>query len=104
MRALARFGALVVAVAGLMAASGNAQAARPTVALLDFDYGSVNHWWGGNEDVGKGIADLVVDGLVEDGSFRVIERKKIDAILNEQNFNASDRVDPSAKAPSWLAS
>jgi curli biogenesis system outer membrane secretion channel CsgG len=98
MRHLARFGALVVAVAGLMVASGNAQTSRPTVALLDFDYGSVNHWWGGNEDIGKGIADLIVDGLVEDGSFRVIERKKIDAILNEQNFNASDRVDPTAKA------
>jgi curli biogenesis system outer membrane secretion channel CsgG len=98
MRHLARFGALVVAVAGLMVASGNAQASRPTVALLDFDYGSINHWWGGNEDIGKGIADLIVDGLVEDGSFRVIERKKLDAILNEQNFNASDRVDPSAKA------
>jgi curli biogenesis system outer membrane secretion channel CsgG len=97
MRLLARFGAVVVAVAGLMVASGNAQASRPTVALLDFDYGSVNHWWGGNEDIGKGIADLIVDGLVEDGSFRVIERKKIDAILNEQNFSASDRVDPSAK-------
>ncbi len=97
MRHLARFGALVLAVAGLMVASGSAQASRPTVALLDFDYGSVNHWWGGNEDIGKGIADLIVDGLVEDGSFRVIERKKIDAILNEQNFNASDRVDPSAK-------
>ncbi|MEO8483436.1 MAG: CsgG/HfaB family protein [Acidobacteriota bacterium] len=98
MRHLARFGALVVAVAGLMVASGNAQASRPTVALLDFDFGSVNNWWGGNEDIGKGIADLIVDGLVEDGSFRVIERKKIDAILNEQNFNASDRVDPTAKA------
>jgi curli biogenesis system outer membrane secretion channel CsgG len=98
MRHLARFGALVVAVAGLMVASGNAQASRPTVALLDFDYGSINHWWGGNEDIGKGIADLIVDGLVEDGSFRVIERKKLDAILNEQNFNASDRVDPTAKA------
>jgi len=98
MRSLARFGAMVVAVAGLMVASGSAQASRPTVALLDFDYGSINHWWGGNEDIGKGIADLIVDGLVEDGSFRVIERKKIDAILNEQNFNASDRVDPTAKA------
>jgi curli biogenesis system outer membrane secretion channel CsgG len=72
-----------------------AQSKRPTVALLDFDYGSVNAWWG-NQDIGKGIADLVVDGLVEDGSFRVIERKRLDAILAEQNFSNSDRADPAA--------
>jgi len=98
MRALVRFGAIVVAVAGLLVASGSAQASRPTVALLDFDYGTVTHWWSGNYDIGRGISDLIVDGLVEDGSYRVIERKRLDAILAEQDFNASDRVDPSAKA------
>jgi curli biogenesis system outer membrane secretion channel CsgG len=83
---------------GLMVASGNAQqSSRPTVALLDFDFGAVSNWWGGNVDIGKGIADMIVDGLVEDGSYRVIERKRLDAILAEQNFNASDRVDPGAK-------
>jgi curli biogenesis system outer membrane secretion channel CsgG len=73
-----------------------AQSNRPTVALMDFDYGSVDHWWGGNWDIGKGIADLIVDALVEDGSFRVIERKRLDAILAEQNFSNSDRADPEA--------
>jgi curli biogenesis system outer membrane secretion channel CsgG len=98
MRSLARFGILVVALAGLMVASGSAQQnTRPTVALLDFDYGTIEHWWGGNVDIGKGIGDMIVDGLVEDGSYRVIERKRLDAILAEQNFNASDRVDPGAK-------
>jgi curli biogenesis system outer membrane secretion channel CsgG len=72
-----------------------AQGSRPAVALLDFDYASLNSWWG-NQDIGKGIADLVVDGLVEDGSYRVIERKRLDAILAEQNFSNSDRADPSA--------
>jgi len=47
MRSLARFGALVVAVAGLIVASGNAQTSRPIVALLDLDFGSINDWWGG---------------------------------------------------------
>jgi curli biogenesis system outer membrane secretion channel CsgG len=98
MRRIVQFGALVMAVATLTVTAGRAQATRPTVALLDFDYGSVNHWWSGNQDIGKGIADLIVDGLVEDGTYRVIERKKLDAILAEQNFNDSDRVDPSAKA------
>jgi curli biogenesis system outer membrane secretion channel CsgG len=65
------------------------QSTRPTVAVMDFDFGTVENWWGGNVDVGKGIADMMVEGLVDDGSWRIIERK---------NFNASDRVDPSQKA------
>ena len=40
---------------------------------------------------------MIVDELVNDGSFRVIERKRLDAILAEQNFSNSDRADPSAK-------
>ena len=34
--------------------------------------------------------------LVNDGSFRVIERKKLDTVLAEQDFAQSDRADPSA--------
>ena len=73
-----------------------AQSKRPTVALLDFDFGSVTQWWGGNYDIGKGVADMMVDDLVNDGTYRVIERKRLDAIMAEQNFSNSDRADPSA--------
>ena len=66
---------------------------RPQIAVLDFEYGSVDNWWG-QYDIGKGIADQLVDALVDDGSFRVIERKKIAMLLNEQDFGASGRVDP----------
>src|SRR5258708_22824669 len=93
-------------VAGLTAAvalvglSGAAQAQgkkadRPKVAVMDFDYGTVNNWWG-QYDIGKGMADQVVDALVNDGTFRVIERKKLDTVLAEQDFARSDRADPSA--------
>jgi curli biogenesis system outer membrane secretion channel CsgG len=89
-----------VAVASMalavLASPAAAQSKRPTVAILDLDYGTIDHWWGGNWDVGKGVADLIVDGLVEDGSYRVIERKRLDAILAEQNFSNSDRADPDA--------
>jgi curli biogenesis system outer membrane secretion channel CsgG len=73
-----------------------AQSSRPTVAVLDLEFGSVQQWWSGNWDIGKGVADLIVDELVNDGSYRVIERKRLDAILGEQNFSNSDRADPSA--------
>jgi curli biogenesis system outer membrane secretion channel CsgG len=79
----------------MFAAPAAAQSTRATVALLDFDFGTIDHWWG-NQDIGKGIADLLVDGLVEDGSYRVIERKRLEAILAEQNFSNSDRADPAA--------
>jgi len=92
-----QFGGLVaaVAVAAAMSGSAQAQAKRPTVAVMDFDYGTVDNWWG-QYDIGKGMADQVVDALVNDGSFRVIERKKLDTVLAEQDFAQSDRADPSA--------
>jgi len=69
---------------------------RPQIAVLDFEYGTVDNWWG-QYDIGKGISDQLVDALVEDGSFRVIERKKLATILGEQDFAASGRADPSAQ-------
>jgi curli biogenesis system outer membrane secretion channel CsgG len=96
-----------IAVAGMaavvLATPTHAQKSnRPTVALLDLDFGAVQRWWEGNWDIGKGVADLIVDGLVEDGSFRVIERKRLEAILAEQNFSNSDRADPTAKSVASL--
>jgi curli biogenesis system outer membrane secretion channel CsgG len=93
-----------VAAAGI---AGPAQAQtekskRPTVAVMDFDFGTVHYHWWGNYDIGKGMADQVVDALLEDGSFRVIERKKLDTVLAEQDFAQSDRADPSAAKLSKL--
>ena len=98
MRAYFKFcGPILVALTMAMGLPARAQSSRPTVALLDFDFGTVQKWWSGNEDIGKGIADMIVDELVNDGSFRIIERKRLDAILAEQNFSNSQRADPNAK-------
>ena len=87
---------LLVTLTG--AAALNAAEARKRVALMDFDFGSVQHWWSGNWDIGKGVSDLVVTGLVKDGTYSVIERKKLDSILQEQNFSNSDRANPTSAA------
>ena len=87
--------AAALATAAVMSGSAQAQSKRPTVAVMDFDYGTIDNWWG-QYDIGKGMADQVVDGLVNDGTFRVIERKKLDTVLAEQDFAQSDRADPSA--------
>src|SRR6266540_2179662 len=65
----------------LEGSSSTAGEAKKRVALLDFDFGTVQRWWSGNWDIGKGVADLVVTGLVKDGTYSVIERKKLDTIL-----------------------
>jgi len=49
-------------------------------------------------DVGKGITNLLVTGLVKDGNFSVIERQVLDKILAEQNFSNSNRADPNSAA------
>ena len=103
-----RGGAVILAAGiALAGAGGPAEAQtekskRATVAVMDFDYGTVHHHWWGQYDIGKGMADQVVDALLEDGSFRVIERKKLDTVLAEQDFAQSDRADPSAAKLSKL--
>ncbi len=70
------------------------------VAVMNFDYGTVKTTvaaiFGTDQDVGKGITDLMVQKLVTDGKYRVIERAALDKIIAEQNFNNSDRADPSS--------
>ena len=75
---------------------------KKRVAVLNFDYatvqGNIQAIFGTNQDVGKGIADLLVTQLVTSGVYSVIERKALDKIMAEQNFSNSDRADPSSAA------
>jgi curli biogenesis system outer membrane secretion channel CsgG len=75
---------------------------KKRVAVLNFDYGTVQSavvaLFGTNVDVGKGVSDLMVQKLVEDGKYSVIERNALDKVLNEQNFSNSDRADSSTAA------
>lgn len=68
------------------------------VVVLDFDYATVqsyvNSIFGSNQDVGKGVSDLLVNQLVRSGVYTVVERKALDKVLAEQNFSNSYRADP----------
>src|SRR5579872_5296775 len=85
-----------------LAGAGPLAAQKKRVAVMNFDYAtvqsSVQGIFGSNQDVGKGIADLLVDKLVNGGVYSVIERKELDKVLQEQNFSNSDRADPSSAA------
>jgi curli biogenesis system outer membrane secretion channel CsgG len=75
---------------------------KKRVAVMSFDYGTVKttvaQIFGSDQDVGKGISDLLVQKLVQDGKYSVIERNALDKILAEQNFSNSDRADNATAA------
>ncbi len=87
-----------------LAAQGQNQSAprKKRVAVIDFEYGTVRTavagLFGTDVDVGRGICDLLVKRLVQDGSYTVVERRMIDKILAEQNFSTSDRANPASAA------
>jgi curli biogenesis system outer membrane secretion channel CsgG len=96
-------------VAASAAASAATPAAMPQprgpkrrVAVMSFDYGtvmsSVQAVFGTNQDVGRGISDLLVMKLVNDGKYSVIERAALEKVLGEQNFSKSNRADSSTAA------
>jgi curli biogenesis system outer membrane secretion channel CsgG len=58
----------------------------------------VSSIFGTDQDIGKGVADLLVNKLVKDGTYSVIERKELDKVLTEQNFSNSNRADPATAA------
>lgn len=83
-------------------AAPTAPAVKHRVAVMNFDYGTVRttvaQIFGSDQDVGKGISDLLVQKLVQDGKYSVIERNALDKILAEQNFSNSDRADSTTAA------
>jgi curli biogenesis system outer membrane secretion channel CsgG len=93
--------AIALAAAALVPVAA-AQTPKKRVAVLDFDYATVRDRvsaiFGTDADIGKGIADLIVEKLVQSGKYSVIERKALDKILAEQNLSNSDRADSSTAA------
>jgi len=104
-----RFASIFILAALCLPLAVRAQSSAPTaqgrkkrVAIFDFDYATVKTnsaaVFGSDVDIGKGISDLLVKNLVQDGTYSVIERKALDKILAEQNFSNSDRANPASAA------
>jgi len=85
----------VVLAVGLLVA-GFAQSAfaagdgRPVVGVAEFTNQSAAAWWRGG--VGWELSGMLSNELSSTGSFRVVERQKLENVLEEQNLAASGRV------------
>jgi curli biogenesis system outer membrane secretion channel CsgG len=74
--------------------------AKRRIAVLDFDFASTGVTYNvfGNYGPSKGVSDLLTNKLVQDGTYSVIERSRIDQVLQEQNLGASGRIDAATAA------
>ena len=80
----------------LLACAALAPAQKKAMIVDEFDYSavmtSVQAIFGTQMNIGQGIQAMVVKRVAEGGKFTVVERKKIGAVMKEQDFNASNRV------------
>ena len=72
----------------------NSSAQKKRIAVLNFDYGTVGYHWWGDYDIGKGMADQVVDALLDEGSFRVVEHPTVATALATGEAFIVRRVPP----------
>ncbi len=71
--------------------------AQPSVAVADFTNQVGNlYWWRGS--VGSDLASMLTNELAALGSFDVVERSRVGAVLDEQDLADSGRVDPATGA------
>ncbi len=59
------------------------------VAVLEF------RSYGGRTESGSAASDLLISGLVEPGFYEIVERQRIDAVVQEHKFNLSGMVSDS---------
>jgi curli biogenesis system outer membrane secretion channel CsgG len=82
---------LAVLLAGAPAARA-AGSAKPRVAVLEFVDKSTHYysWY----HVGRAAQDMMVTALVKGDSFRVVDRERLQALMQEKNLSLSGDVDP----------
>jgi curli biogenesis system outer membrane secretion channel CsgG len=86
-----------IALMGVVFA-GNVSAAgpKPVVAVAEFLNESGAAWWSGG--VGWELSGMLSNELAATGDFKVVERTKLQTVLEEQNLAASGRVAPGTGA------
>ena len=71
-----------------------AQANTPVVAVLYFDNNSFGKDRADYDGLGKGIADLLINDMAANPSMRVVERDRIQSLLQEHSLVQTKSIDP----------
>ena len=86
-----RRAAAAVLAAGLAAAPAGAQ--QPTIAVLDFTNSAIGSAHAELAPLASGISDLLAGELAAGGQVRLVERKAVRQLLDEQALVAGQQVD-----------
>ena len=81
---------VALALAGVMGADVASAAGKPTIGVAEFKNESGAGWWRGG--VGWELAGMLSNELAATGKFRIVERSKLESVMEEQNLAASGRV------------
>jgi curli biogenesis system outer membrane secretion channel CsgG len=67
---------------------------KKRVAVFSFEDKSDHkiRWWRQGQNVGEGMADMLITALVKKGKFTVLERTELNRVLEEQKLGASGAV------------
>lgn len=81
---------ILVSISLLLAAAPGYCAGKKIICVMELeDKSSHNHSW---RNVGTGVADMMVTALAETKKYTLIEREKLDKVLEEQRLGASGAV------------
>ncbi len=69
---------------------------KPVIAVIEFTNNTSASWW--RSGVGRELSDMLSNELMGTDAFKVVERRKIQNVLSEQDLGASGRVSRSTAA------
>lgn len=84
--------ALLTALAMPLSAQGTTTDTRPTVAVLYFTNSALVDF-DAYAPLSKGMAEMLINEIAQNTGVRVVERDRLQPLLEEQNLQNSDRVD-----------
>lgn len=85
MRSKTLFAFLLIFIAGTVMAGG-----KPVVAVNEFKNETSAGWWYGG--AGRDLADMLTNELQATGKFKLVEREKLAAVMDEQDLADSGRI------------
>src|SRR6266498_1076768 len=91
-----RFPAVCLTFCCLLITSAALASSKPTIGVADFRNQSAAAWWYGG--AGHDLSSMLTNELSSSEKFHVVERAKLDHVLNEQDLGASGRVSKGSAA------